>query len=115
MFLVICGIALTLLLIYMKGMKCDDLTAIVDFVYYSEINVYRENLDSFLAIAEEIQLKGLEGSRDQSGSAKEGQMKPEENHKTNHRATISRTPLIKNETTDDSNKTRGNGLALPLD
>ena len=41
-------------------------------------------------------------------------MKPEENHKTNHRAPISRTPLIKNETTDDSNKTGGNALALPI-
>ena len=41
-------------------------------------------------------------------------MKPEENHKTNHRAPISRTPLIKNETTDDSNKIEGNALALPI-
>ena len=44
------------LLIYMKGMKCDDLTAIVDFVYFGEANVYQENLGSFLAIAEELQL-----------------------------------------------------------
>ena len=43
-------------LIYMKGMKCDDLTAIVDFVYFGEANVYQENLGSFLAIAEELQL-----------------------------------------------------------
>ena len=55
----------------MKGMKCDDLTAIVDFVYYGEVNIYQENLNSFLAIAEELQLKGLEGSKDQTGSAKE--------------------------------------------
>ena len=45
------------------------------------------------------------------GSAKEEQMKPEENHKTNHRAPNSRTPIIKNETTDDSNKIGGNALA----
>ena len=102
------------LLIYMKEVKCDDLTAIIDFVYYGEVNIYQENLNSFLAIGEELQLKGLEGSKDQSGSAKEEQMKPEENHTTSHGATISRTPLIKNETTDDSNKTRGNALALPI-
>ena len=92
------------LLIYMRGVKSDDLTAMVDFLYFGEANIYQENLDSFLAIAEELQLKGLEGSKDQSGSAKEEQMKPEENHTTSHGATISRTPLIKNETTDDSNK-----------
>ena len=45
-------------LIYMKGVKSDDLTAIVDFLYYGEANVYQENLDSFLAIAEELQLRG---------------------------------------------------------
>ena len=38
-------------LIYMKGMRSDDLTAIVDFLYFGGANVYQENLDSFLAIA----------------------------------------------------------------
>ena len=50
-------------LIYLKGMKTDDLTAIVDFLYFGEANVYQENFESFLAIAEELQLKGLEGSK----------------------------------------------------
>ena len=46
-------------LIYMRGMKSEDLLAIVDFLYRGEANVFQENLDSFLAIAEELQLKGL--------------------------------------------------------
>ena len=33
--------------------------SILDFLYFGEANVYQEDLDSFLAIAEEIQLKGL--------------------------------------------------------
>ena len=48
-------------LIYMRGLKSEDLVAIVDFLYCGEANVYQENLDSFLAIAEELQLKGLVG------------------------------------------------------
>ena len=48
-------------LIYMRGVKWDDLLAIVDFLYFGEANVYQENLDSFLAIAEELKLKGLTG------------------------------------------------------
>ena len=48
-------------LIYMRGVKSDDLLAIVDFLYCGEANVHQENLDSFLAIAEELQLKGLMG------------------------------------------------------
>merc|ERR1712204_53362 len=34
----------------------------IDFLYFGEANVYQENLDSFLAVAEELQLKGLMGS-----------------------------------------------------
>ena len=48
-------------LIYMRGLKSEDLVAILDFLYCGEANVYQENLDSFLAIAEELQLKGLMG------------------------------------------------------
>ena len=46
-------------LIYMRGVKFEDLLAIVDYLYCGEANVFQENLDSFLAIAEELQLKGL--------------------------------------------------------
>ena len=49
-------------LIYMRGLKSDDLIAMVDFLYCGEANVDQENLDSFLAIAEELQLKGLRGT-----------------------------------------------------
>merc|ERR1719319_1226050 len=49
-------------LIYMRGMKSEDIVAMIDFLYFGEANVYQENLDSFLAVAEELQLKGLMGS-----------------------------------------------------
>ena len=42
-------------------MKSKDLLAIVDFLYHGEANVFQENLDSFLAFAEEFQLKGFMG------------------------------------------------------
>ena len=48
-------------LIYMRGMKSDDLEAIVDFLYYGEANIFEEKLDTFLYIAEELKLKGLSG------------------------------------------------------
>ena len=38
-------------LIYMRGMKSEDLPAIVDFLYYGEANIYQEHLDSFLNTA----------------------------------------------------------------
>ena len=46
-------------LIYLKGFHSRDFLPILDFLYFGEANVFQEDLDSFLAIAEEIQLKGL--------------------------------------------------------
>ena len=52
-------------LIYLRGMKSEDILAIVDFLYVGEANIYQENLDSFLAIAEEFQLKDLIGKMEE--------------------------------------------------
>ena len=46
-------------LLYMRGVKSEDLDAIIDFLYYGEANIYQENLESFLQIAEDFKLKGL--------------------------------------------------------
>ena len=51
----------THLSIYMRGLKYEDLAAILDFLYYGEANIYQDNLDTFLNIAEELDLKGLKG------------------------------------------------------
>ena len=52
-------------LVYMRGVKSDDVLAIIDFLYRGEANIFQDNLDSFLAIAEELQLKGLMGKTDE--------------------------------------------------
>ena len=44
-------------LIYMRGVKFEDLVAIIDFLYCGEANVYQEHLDAFLVLAEELKLK----------------------------------------------------------
>ena len=49
-------------LIYMRGLKSSSLKAIVDFIYLGETNVFQQELEIFLALAEELQLKGLDGS-----------------------------------------------------
>ena len=52
-------------LIYMRGVKSEDLVAIIDFLYCGEANVLQENLDTFLAIAGELKLEGLMGSNEE--------------------------------------------------
>ena len=50
-------------LIYMRDVRPENLLAMVDFLYNGEANVSQGNLDSFLVLAEELQLKGLRGNQ----------------------------------------------------
>ena len=46
-------------LVYLRGVKCADLSALLDFIYQGEANVRQENLEVFLALAQELELTGL--------------------------------------------------------
>ena len=46
-------------LIFMRGVRHEDLLGIVDFLYFGESRISQENLESFLAIADELQMDGL--------------------------------------------------------
>ena len=52
-------------LIYMRGVKSNILAPILDFRYHGEANIAKEDLDTFLELAEEFQLKGLSGSSEE--------------------------------------------------
>ena len=51
-------------MIYLRGMKSASLSAIIDFLYCGEASVFQEDLESFLALAEELKLKSLMGQTD---------------------------------------------------
>ena len=46
-------------LVLIKGVSQVNLVAMVDFLYHGEVNVLQENLEAFLELSEELQLKGL--------------------------------------------------------
>ena len=48
-------------IIFLTKVKEGDLSALMDFLYYGETNVAQDHLDSFLAVAEELKIKGLTG------------------------------------------------------
>ena len=62
-------------LIYMRGLKSEELFAVLDFLYCGETRVYEENLNSFLEIAEELQLKGLFGNREEAFNGEQSENK----------------------------------------
>jgi len=53
-------------LLYLKGVKYTDLQSVLNFMYHGEVNVAQEELNSFLAVAEDLRVKGL--TQNQSGS-----------------------------------------------
>merc|ERR1719222_1042930 len=46
-------------LLYLRGVKFQDLQSVLNFMYHGEVNVAQEELNSFLAVAEELRVKGL--------------------------------------------------------
>ena len=46
-------------LLYLKGVKYSDLQSVLNFMYHGEVNVAQEELNSFLSVAEDLQVKGL--------------------------------------------------------
>jgi hypothetical protein len=61
-------------LLYLKGVKYLDLVAVLNFMYHGEVNVAQEELNSFLAVAEDLRVKGLTqggggGAENKSGSS----------------------------------------------
>ena len=80
-------------------------------------------MDSFLAIAEELQLKGLQGSSDQNETelnTKTLPTKPKQNFGTNRMLSDARTATNENKTTflkeqrDEVREEENNVLAIPL-
>jgi len=46
-------------LLYLKGVKYTDIQSVLNFMYHGEVNVAQEELNSFLAVAEDLRVKGL--------------------------------------------------------
>ena len=46
-------------LLYLKGVRYEDITSVLNFMYHGEVNVAQEELNTFLAVAEDLKVKGL--------------------------------------------------------
>jgi len=56
-------------LLYLKGVEFTDIQAVLNFMYHGEVNVAQEELNSFLAVAEDLKVKGLtQGNSSDSNS-----------------------------------------------
>ena len=80
-------------LIYLKGIQSKYFTSVIDFVYFGEVNVSQEDLEGFLAIAEELQLQGLEKETKQTKKIDQEQQTDELVHNETY-IPISNTKLL---------------------
>ena len=46
-------------LLYLKGVKFTDLVSVLTFMYQGEVNVAQDELNTFLAVSEDLKVKGL--------------------------------------------------------
>ena len=49
-------------LLCLDGISSHDLNNIMDYIYHGEVQIYQENLDRFLSIAQRFRLDGLMGN-----------------------------------------------------
>jgi len=63
-------------LLYLKGVKYTDIQSVLNFMYHGEVNVAQEDLNSFLAVAEELRVKGLTQGPNASSSNSKSDTRP---------------------------------------
>ena len=81
-------------LIYMRGVKSEDLVAIVDFLYFGEAEIEQSNLDDFLALAEELNISGLTAKGTATNAKSISSVKEERNE-------FAKIQLLQNTTTSN--------------
>jgi len=54
--------------LYLKGIRLKELQAVLNFMYHGEVNVAQDSLNNFLAVAEELAVKGLTTDSKPTGS-----------------------------------------------
>ena len=68
-------------LIYLRGIEAKNLASVLDFIYHGQANVYQEDLQNFLSLAQELQLKGLQEAGDKE-SAQKRETRPDKKRKS---------------------------------
>ena len=98
-------------LLFLSGVSSINLGFILDYIYYGEVNLFQEQLDSFLESAQNLEIKGLLGKnqecQEDSGNVNESciqnlnvqkQKNTEYHHEFNEEsrlASINENPVVK--------------------
>ena len=67
----------TNLLLYLKGIRSQDMESVLEFMYQGEVSVSQDDLNMFLQVAEDLQVKGLTQNNTESGSYNQVKSQPQ--------------------------------------
>jgi len=67
-------------LLYIKGVKFKELQAVLNFMYHGEVNVAQEELNTFLAVAEDLKIKGLTQNQSNDHGKADNTIRPSNKH-----------------------------------
>lgn len=72
--------------LFLGGVSSVNIGYILDYIYYGEVNIYQEQLDSFLESAQKLEIKGLQGENQKSENYSNGSLsaEPKEKIKDEH-------------------------------
>ena len=105
-------------LIYLKGFRSKDFLTILDFLYSGEANVCEEDLEHFLAIAQDIRLKGIvsQNSSDMNREEKPIHLEPKNSQSPESlmRSTTDREVVIPNLADMDASSIASETVTLPI-
>ena len=65
-------------LLYLKGIGFENLKACLNFIYNGEVNIAQDDLNTFLVVAEELQIKGLTQNNGEKNAKKDASSHPPE-------------------------------------
>ena len=92
-------------LLYMKGIKGSHLSAVVDFMYHGEVSIAQEDLNDFLSLAEELQLKGLTDTGEEKDDSNVG-MKYNKHLKESNKSVLSGKSIFPQNLNQEQNSTQ---------
>jgi len=109
-------------LLYLKGIRLKELQAVLNFMYHGEVNVAQDSLNNFLAVAEELAVKGLTTDSQGSSNAPEARKKavakrkslPQSGADRSNSGGGSATKKAKNEDDDDDHGHHGGGDGIDI-
>ena len=72
-------------LLCLEGLSKQDLDNVLNYMYNGEVNIYQEDLDRFLAVAQRLKLEGLLGGKQEDEDTE--YLPPQKEDTTNHLVT----------------------------